>query len=104
LKQTLKNIKINAFSIHAAHLWFVNTYIQLILDPYAAATYCTSYMTKLSKSITSKLHFIIKKCIANNIDVNTIIQKLGNVFLNAQQMVVQLVAYLVFSLPLYHSF
>jgi hypothetical protein len=30
-------------------------------------------------------------------------QKLSNVFLNAQQMVVQLVAYLMFFLPLYHS-
>jgi hypothetical protein len=28
---------------------------------------------------------------------------LGNVFLNIQQMVVQLIVYLVFSLPLYHS-
>jgi hypothetical protein len=61
-------------------------------------------MTKINKSITSKLYFIIKKCIANNIDANTIIQKLGNVFLNAQQMVVQLTTYLVFSLPLYYSF
>jgi hypothetical protein len=33
----------------------------------------------------------------------TRIQKLNNVLLNAQQMVAQLVAYLVFFLPLYHS-
>jgi hypothetical protein len=37
--------------------------------------------------ISSELHSIIKKCITNNINANTIIQKLGNVFLNAQQMV-----------------
>jgi len=60
-------------------------------------------MTKLNKSITLELHSIIKKCIRNNIDVNTKIQKLSNVFLNAQQMVVQLVIYLVLSLPLYYS-
>ncbi len=42
-----------------------------------------SYMTKLNKSITLELHSIIKKCITNNIDVNTKIQKLGNDFLNA---------------------
>ncbi len=60
-------------------------------------------MTKIDKSITSKLHSIIQKCIANNIDANTKIQKLGNVFFNVQQMVTQLV-YFVFSLPLYHSF
>ncbi len=61
-------------------------------------------MAKIDKSITLKLHFIIKKCIANNINAYTRIQKLSNDFLNAQQMVAQLVAYLVFFLPLYHSF
>jgi hypothetical protein len=61
-------------------------------------------MTKIDKSITSKLHSIIKKCITNNINTNTKIQNLSNVFLNAQQMVALLVVYFVFSLPLYHSF
>jgi hypothetical protein len=61
-------------------------------------------MTKIDKSITSKLHSIIKKCIPNNINANIIIEKLDNVFLYAQQMVVQLVAYLVLFLSLYHSF
>jgi hypothetical protein len=53
LKRTLKNIKINAFSIHVAHLWFANIDIQFILNPYVIGTYCTSYMTKINKSITS---------------------------------------------------
>jgi hypothetical protein len=61
LKRTAKNIKTNAFSIRVIHPWFVNTYIQFILDPYVATPYCTSYMTKINKSITSKLHSIIKK-------------------------------------------
>jgi len=60
-------------------------------------------MTKINKSITSSLHSIIQKCIANNIDANTKIQKLGNVFFNGQQMVVELVVYFMLSLPLYHS-
>jgi hypothetical protein len=59
---------------------------------------------KKNKSTTLKLHSIIQKCITNNINVNTRIEKLGNVFLNVQQMVAQLVIYLVFFLPLYHSF
>jgi ribosomal protein S20 len=50
-------------------------------------------MTKINKSITSELHSIIKKCITNNIDAK--IQKLGNDFLNAQQVVVQFATYLV---------
>jgi len=58
-------------------------------------------MTKIDKLITSKLHSIIQKCIANNINANNInanirIQKLGNVFFNTQQMITQLV-YLFFN-------
>jgi hypothetical protein len=37
-------------------------------------------MTKINKSITSKLYSIIQKCIANNLNANIIIQKLGNIF------------------------
>jgi hypothetical protein len=48
--------------------------------------------------------FYQKKCITHNINANIRIQKLLNVFINAQQMVVQLATYLVFSLPVYHSF
>jgi hypothetical protein len=52
LKQTPSNIKTNAFSTCVAPLWFANTYIQLILDPYVVASYYTSYITKIDKSIT----------------------------------------------------
>jgi len=98
LKQILKNIRTNAFNIHAIHLWFANIDIQFILEPYGTTKYYTSYMTKIDKSTTLELHSIIKTYIAN-----TRIQKLGNDFLNAQQMVAQLGIYLVFYLPLYHS-
>ncbi len=103
-KRTPKKIKNNAFSTRVVHLWFANTYIQFILDPYVATTYCTSYIIKINKSMTLELHFIIQKCIINNIDANTKIQKLGNVFLNVQQMVAQVAIYFMFSLLLYHSF
>jgi hypothetical protein len=53
LKGTTKNIKTNAFNICVAHFLSENTNIQFILDPYADATYCTSYTIKIDKSITS---------------------------------------------------
>ncbi len=53
LKQTPSNIKTNAFNIFVAHLWFANTNIQFILDPHATTSYCTSYMTKIDKYVTS---------------------------------------------------
>jgi hypothetical protein len=46
-------MKTNAFNTHVVHLWFAKTNIQFILDPYAIATYYTSYMTKVDKLITS---------------------------------------------------
>jgi hypothetical protein len=63
-----------------------------------------SYMTKIDKSITSKLHFIIKKYITKSIDANIIIQKLSNVFFNVHTNDYS-TCYLpcVFFLPLYHS-
>jgi len=60
-------------------------------------------MTKINKSMTLKLHYIIQKCITNNIDANTKIQKLHNVFFNIQEMVTQITVYFMFSLPLYDS-
>jgi len=63
LKRTLKNIKNNAFNIHVAQLWFANIDIQFIFGPNVAATYYTSYVTKINKSIISKLHFVIKNAL-----------------------------------------
>jgi hypothetical protein len=41
-------------------------------------------MTKVDKSITTKLKSMLQKCIAESIDANLRIIKLGNAFLNAQ--------------------
>jgi len=103
LKRKLCDIHTNAFNKTIANTWYANKDIQFILDPYATATYCTSYMTKVDKSITTKLKSIIQKCIEDKTHANKQILKLGNAFLNAQQMSAQLVVYLILSLPLYHS-
>ena len=103
LKRTLSNICTNAFNKSTSNIWYANTNIQYILDSYAAATYCTSYMTKMDKNITSELQSIIQKCIDNKVLADEQILKLGNVFLNAQQMSAQLAIYLILSLPLYHA-
>jgi hypothetical protein len=39
-------------------MWYAYTDIQFIYDPYATATYYTSYMTKVDKFITTKLKSI----------------------------------------------
>jgi hypothetical protein len=102
LARTVNNIRTNAFNKDIVNLWYANIDIQFILDPYAAATYCTSYMTKVDKSITTELKSILQKCIAEKTDANLRILKLGNAFLNAQQMSAQLAIYLILSIPLFH--
>jgi hypothetical protein len=78
------------------------TLAQFILDPYVATSYYTSYLTKIDKSITNEFWTIIKKCEDENFDVNLKIRKLGNAFMNAQQMSTQLTTYIILSLPHYH--
>jgi hypothetical protein len=60
----------------------------IYLGPYVVITYCTSYMTPKKNSKTSKLHFIIKKCIVINIDANIIIQKLGESMVGVPKRIV----------------
>jgi len=60
-------------------------------------------MTKIDKFVTSKLHSIIQKCILDKNDTDIRIQKLGNVFINVQEMFAQLTTFLIFLIFLYHS-
>jgi hypothetical protein len=44
LKWTPSNIIIRVFGTRVVLLWFANTNMQFILDPYTIASYCTSYI------------------------------------------------------------
>ena len=103
LRRKPMDIKTNAFGINLAPLSFANTNVQFVLDSYVVALYCTSYMTKIDKTISKELNKIIQNCIAEKTNANIRIQKLGNAFLNAQQMFAQLVIYLVLSISLHHA-
>ena len=103
LKRACRNVCTNPFGIHAGNIWQANTHLQFILDPYAAASYCTFYLTKIDKTVTQELNKIIANCTKENIEANIRIPKMGNAFLNVQQMSAQLVVYVVLSIPLYHA-
>ncbi|KAJ7532202.1 hypothetical protein O6H91_14G076700 [Diphasiastrum complanatum] len=89
LKCEPRDIRTNNFNQTLARLWQANTDIQYILEPYAAASYCTSYLTKMDNTITAALHEIIKNNVQNPTNDCDQIRKLGNAFLNAQQMPTQ---------------
>jgi hypothetical protein len=62
LKCKPNDIWTNVFNIHVGPLWEANRNAQFILDPYATTTYCTFYLTKVDKSITQEMQFILNKC------------------------------------------
>ena len=43
----------NNFAYNMPHLWNANTNAQYVLNAYAAASYCSSYMTKVDRSMTN---------------------------------------------------
>ncbi len=54
--------------------------------------------------MTKQLKNIIIVYNEKNIEAHTCIQKMGNAFLNAQQMLARLATYIVLSIPLCHAF
>jgi len=100
LQKSCKDIWTNPFGIHVGNLWQANTHVQFILDPYATVSYCTSYWTKINKTITKELKAIIIHCNENIIEANTHIWKMGNTILNVQQMSTQMATYIILFIPL----
>jgi len=70
LQSLCKDIWINPFGIHAGNLWEANTDVQFIFDPYAPVSYCTSYLTKIDKTMTKGLKNIIISCNENKIEAH----------------------------------
>jgi seryl-tRNA(Sec) selenium transferase len=70
---------------------------------YAAANYCTSYLTKVDKSVIAEMKAALEKYKYEQTSDVERVRKMGNSFLNAQQMPTQLVVYLSLSTPLHHT-
>jgi len=102
-KQKPNDICTNVFGIHAKPLWGANINAQYILDLYAITLYCNFYFTKIDKYVTQKMKIILEKCKHEQTRTFECIKKLGNAFLNAQQMFIEQVVHITLSIPLYHS-
>ena len=77
-----------------------NTDSQYVLNTYATTSYCSSYMTKIDKSMTNSFIRIGKEHEINEIDSMQMIRKLGNTLLNLQKMSAQQVLHIELSFPL----
>jgi hypothetical protein len=100
LKRKLSHIWNNSFSKDMPIMWNENTDAQYVLNAYAVASYCTSYMTKIDKSMTSAFRRIHKEHERSHIDAIQMIHTLGNTLLNLQQMSAQQEVHIALSLPL----
>ena len=85
------------------HLWNANTDAQYVLNAYAAASYCSSYMTKVDRTMTNAFKRIRKEHEKSKIYAIQMIRSLGNDFLNLQQILAQQAVHIALSLPLNHS-
>jgi hypothetical protein len=83
-----------------AVMWNENIDEQYVLKAYATTSYCTSYMTKVDKSMTREFRRIHKENERIHIDVMQMIHMLGNTLLNLQQMFAQQAVHIALSLPL----
>ena len=79
----------NSFAMNMPHLWDANTDSQYVLNAYVASSYCSSYMTKVDKSMTHTFKRIHKEHERKKIDAIQMIRTLGNTLLNIQQMSAQ---------------
>ena len=70
------------------------------MNAYVATSYCTSYMMKIDKSMTSAFRKIRKEHERSHIDAIQMIHTLGNTLLNVQQMYAQQAVHIALSLPL----
>jgi exonuclease III len=100
LKRKPSHIWNNSFANDMPNLWNANTDAQYVLNAYAAASYCSSYMTKVDKSMTNAFRRIRKEHERSEIDAIQMIRTLGNTLLNLQQMSAQQAVHIALSLPL----
>jgi hypothetical protein len=61
LKQKPSHIWNNSFAKDMPNMWNTNIDAQYVLNAYIATSYCTSYMTKVDKSMTSAFRRIHKE-------------------------------------------
>jgi len=100
LKRKPSHIWNNNFAKAMPTLSNANTDAQFVLNAYATTSYCSSYMTKIDKSMTNAFRRIRKEHKKNEIDAMQMIHKLGNTLLNLQQMSAQQAVHIALSLPL----
>ena len=100
VKRSLSDINMNTFSRKGAAIWGSNNDMQFILNPYAAASYLTCYITKTDDSLSDMLKSICNKASDKNVSVRTTIKELGASILHETEVAAQQAVDIVGGIPL----
>ena len=102
LKRDPSYIWINPFAKGIPQLWLANIDAQFIVDLYVVSSYCSSYMEKFDRTLTSAFRKIREESITTKDDDDIqVIQNLGNTLLEHQQMSSRQAFHIVLSFPLH---
>ena len=103
LKRHSQEAWVNNYNPHLIRCWNGNMDIQYVLDPYAAAKYMLSYLTKSEREMGDLLRNAQREAREGNVDAITELKKLGSVYLQHREVSVMGAIYLICSMPLKHS-
>jgi len=93
---------INNYSPDILRIWRANMDLQPVTDPYAAAAYMLSYITKDEKSERSVVKEALKK-LPDNPTMTQILTKIANAIITFREVSKQEAMLLMLSIPLYFS-
>lgn len=98
LKRKSTEVSVNYYNSDILRLFESNMDIQFVLDEYAVATYIVNYISKTEATISKMLREAITEMNAGNIDLQTKLLKVANIFNNAKLLSAQEAAYICLSL------
>ncbi|XP_072052002.1 uncharacterized protein [Amphiura filiformis] len=104
LKRRIQDQWINNYNPHLIRCWNGNMDIQFVLDPFGAAMYMLSYITKSEREMGDLLRNAQREARElGNDDAVSQLRKLGSVYLQHREISVMGAIYLICSMPLRNS-
>jgi len=100
LKRSTNAIFLNAYNEKLLKTWKANVDVQFILDPYACAKYCVSYISKSNGGMSKLMRDVCKDVKNGNLTLKERLRKFVNVFMNSSEISAQEAAFWVLGLPL----
>jgi nucleoside-triphosphatase THEP1 len=100
LRRSTNAIFVNAYNTKLLRAWRANIDIQFILDPFACAKYCVSYISKTNGGMSKLMRKVCEEVRQGNLGLKERLRKFVNVFMNCSEISAQEAAYWVLGLPL----